>query len=57
MPVSLLNKAHRWTFDALKDIYAVLPFPLRVIDYLERINDLRRTGYRMNRPFDGYCNV
>jgi hypothetical protein len=26
---SLLNKAHRWTFAALKDIYANLPFPLR----------------------------
>jgi hypothetical protein len=26
---SLLNKAHRWTFAALKDIYASLPFPLR----------------------------
>jgi hypothetical protein len=26
---SLLNKTHRWTFDALKDIYAALPFPLR----------------------------
>jgi hypothetical protein len=26
---SLLNKAHRWTFDALKDIHAGLPFPLR----------------------------
>ena len=26
---SLLNKAHCWTFDALKDIYANLPFPLR----------------------------
>ena len=26
---SLLNKAHRWTFDALKDIHSGLPFPLR----------------------------
>ncbi|MDR2184585.1 MAG: hypothetical protein LBO80_02795 [Treponema sp.] len=26
---SLLDKAHCWTFDALKDIYAGLPFPLR----------------------------
>jgi hypothetical protein len=26
---ALLNKAHRWTFAALKDIYATLPFPLR----------------------------
>jgi hypothetical protein len=26
---SLLNKAHRWTFAALKDIYSALPFPLR----------------------------
>ncbi|MDR1094864.1 MAG: transposase family protein [Spirochaetaceae bacterium] len=26
---SLLNKAHRWTFTALKDIYSTLPFPLR----------------------------
>jgi hypothetical protein len=26
---SLLNKAHRWTFDALKDIHTGLPFPLR----------------------------
>jgi hypothetical protein len=26
---SLLNKAHRWTFEALKDIHAGLPFPLR----------------------------
>jgi hypothetical protein len=26
---SLLNKAHRWTFNALKDVYAGLPFPLR----------------------------
>jgi hypothetical protein len=26
---SLLNKAHRWTFDALKDIHSDLPFPLR----------------------------
>jgi hypothetical protein len=26
---SLLNKAHRWTFDALTDIHAGLPFPLR----------------------------
>ncbi|MFP3091027.1 transposase family protein, partial [Treponema sp. TIM-1] len=26
---SLLNKAHRWTFNALKDIHATLPFPLR----------------------------
>jgi hypothetical protein len=26
---SLLNKAHRWTFDVLKDVYAGLPFPLR----------------------------
>jgi hypothetical protein len=25
----LLNKAHRWTFAALKDIYSTLPFPLR----------------------------
>jgi hypothetical protein len=28
---SLLNKAHRWTFDALKDIYATLPFPLGTV--------------------------
>jgi hypothetical protein len=26
---SLLNKAHCWTFDALKDIHSGLPFPLR----------------------------
>ncbi|MDR0376266.1 MAG: hypothetical protein LBH70_00565 [Spirochaetaceae bacterium] len=26
---SLLDKAHRWTFAALKDVYAGLPFPLR----------------------------
>ncbi|MDR1986177.1 MAG: hypothetical protein LBP88_04290 [Treponema sp.] len=26
---SLLNKAHRWTFAALKDIHATLPFPVR----------------------------
>ncbi|MDR1095067.1 MAG: transposase family protein, partial [Spirochaetaceae bacterium] len=26
---SLLNKAHRWTFAALKDIHSTLPFPLR----------------------------
>ncbi|MDR2796354.1 MAG: hypothetical protein LBB47_06570, partial [Spirochaetaceae bacterium] len=26
---SLLNKAHRWTFNALKDIHATLPFPVR----------------------------
>jgi hypothetical protein len=26
---SLLNKAHRWTFAALKDIHTGLPFPLR----------------------------
>jgi hypothetical protein len=25
---SLLNKAHRWTFAALKDIHSTLPFPL-----------------------------
>jgi hypothetical protein len=25
----LRNKAHYWTFDALKDVYASLPFPLR----------------------------
>jgi len=25
----LLNKAHCWTFNALKDIYGTLPFPLR----------------------------
>jgi hypothetical protein len=25
----MFNKAHRWTFDALKDIYTALPFPLR----------------------------
>jgi hypothetical protein len=24
---SLLNKAHRWTFAALRDIHANLPFP------------------------------
>jgi hypothetical protein len=26
---ALLNKARRWTFDALKDFYTALPFPLR----------------------------
>jgi hypothetical protein len=26
---SLLNKVHRWTFDALRDIHANLPFPLK----------------------------
>jgi IS30 family transposase len=26
---SLLNKAHRWIFDALKHMYATLPFSLR----------------------------
>jgi hypothetical protein len=26
---SLLNKAHTWTFNALKDIHGTLPFPLR----------------------------
>jgi hypothetical protein len=26
---SLLNKAHRWTFAALKDVYTSRPFPLR----------------------------
>jgi hypothetical protein len=25
----LLNKAHRWTFGALKDVHRVIPFPLR----------------------------
>ncbi|MDR1220062.1 MAG: transposase family protein [Treponema sp.] len=29
VPYSLLNKARRWTFASLKDIYSTLPFPLR----------------------------
>ncbi|MDR0628904.1 MAG: transposase [Treponema sp.] len=46
---SLLNKAHCWTFDALKDIYANLPFPLREFhsdNGSEFINHVVADGHR-----------
>jgi hypothetical protein len=42
---SLLNKARRRTFDALKDIHAGLPFPLR-----EFHSDNGRKSRNMTRP-------
>jgi hypothetical protein len=40
---SLLNKAHRWTFAALKDIYSTLPFS-RSRAYKKNDNCLRTSG-------------
>jgi hypothetical protein len=58
---SLLKKARRWTFDALKDIHTGLPFPLREFhsdngsEFINQVISDRRRNPACPIPFTPGC--